>query len=167
MSDLENTNPIMDNPGEDLVNPNNLEADLQNPMPEEQQAPDLSELFSENISENTQVQEEPVQEEPVQEEPVQGEPVQEEPISSPETPDLQENSEQVTEAPKPVNQEDEVLISETNFDQVIEHTALDNNPQNVQTAQPAKSELQKAAIEQQKLLLLKQQEAQAKKAKKS
>ena len=161
MSDLENTNPIMDNPGEDLVNPNDLGTNLQNPMPEEQQAPDFSELFSENISENTHIQEELVQEEPVQEEPAQ-----EEPTPSPETPDLQENSEELASTPEPVNQE-EVLVSETNFDQVIEHTALDNNPQNVQTTQPGANELQKATIEQKKLLLLKQQEAQTKKAKKS
>ena len=152
MSDLENTSPIMDNPGENPVNPNDLEADLQNPMPEEQQSPDFSELFSENISGNT---------------PIQEEPIQEQSVPSSETTYSQENSEEITKTPEPINQDDEVLVSETNFDQVIEHTALDNNPQNVQTAQPTATELQKAAIEQQKLLLLKQKEADTKKAKRS
>ena len=63
MEELENANPTMENPGENPANPNGVE--VENPATEPQST-DFSQLFSENIAEETPVKEELAQEEPAQ-----------------------------------------------------------------------------------------------------
>ena len=174
MEELENANPTMENPGETPANPNAVEVEN---SATEQQSTDFSQLFSEDIAEET----------PVKEELTQEEPTQQKEISSPAQPELQEaqpelqeaqpesnNTEtatQVTEVastetnvlnPEFTNNENDIQISEHAFDSVIDHTSLDNH-QNIQTAQVT-AEQHKAAIEQQKLAWLKQHESKAKKS---
>ena len=112
MEELENTNPVMDNPGDNPVNPNNMDAE--NPAPE-QQGTDFSQLFSENIAENTPAQKEPTP----SVDTVVSQPIQEESVTS------LEQTNQVTESPV---QETETV----NFEKEIEHTTF-NNSRNIYT----------------------------------
>ena len=134
MAELENANPIMDNPGENPINP------------EPEQAPDFSQLFSENVSDATPMQEsEPA---PAAGTPAQ-QPVQEEPVASSE----------------PVSQPVEAPVQEeqtVNIQKELEHTSLDDH----QATQPSQEaiEAQKARVEQQKLAWLKEHEKKAKKS---
>ncbi|MBQ5945071.1 hypothetical protein IJL65_01370 [bacterium] len=139
MAELENTNPVMDNPG----NPVNPE-----PTSEPQQAPDFSQLFSENIAEGTPIQ----QNEPASVDNVTTQPIQEESV----TPSDPAN--QPTETPAQQQPQEQTI----NFEQEIAHTSLDNH-QNVQPSQEV-IEAQKARIEQQKLARLKKHESKAKKS---
>ena len=128
MAELENTNPIMGNPG-NPINPGST--------PEPEQAPDYSQLFSENIAESTPAQSEPA---PTVN-PVASQPVQEERVTP---------SNQQTETPA---QEQTI-----NFEQEIANTSLDNH-----TSQEA-IEAQRARAEQQKLAWLKEHETKASKS---
>ena len=144
MEELENTNPVMDNAGNNPNTPYNLDQNLQDPTPE-QQRQDLSQLFSEDISENNSAENLQNQNEPVA--PV-------ETIPQPETPN-------VSEPVKPSVQETRNQTLEPNFQKELENTSLDNS-QNIQTAQQVAE--QKARIEQQKLAWLKEHESKAKKS---
>ena len=144
MEELENTNPVMDNAGNNPNTPYNLDQNLQDPTPE-QQRQDLSQLFSEDISENNSAENLQNQNEPVA--PV-------ETIPQPETPN-------VSEPVKPSVQETRDQTLEPNFQKELENTSLDNS-QNIQTAQQVAE--QKARIEQQKLAWLKEHESKAKKS---
>lgn len=185
MEELENANPTMENSGENPVNPNGVE--VENPATE-QQSTDFSQLFSENITEETPVKEEPAQEGPIQEEKisspaqpelqeVQSEVQPESQIPQPEPQETQPESSNtetatlVTESietqtnvlnPEFTNNENDIQISEHAFDKQIANTSLDNH-QNIQTEQVA-AEQRKAAIEQQKLARLKQHTSKAKKS---
>lgn len=134
MAELENANPIMDNPGENPINP------------EPEQTPDFSQLFSENVSDATPMQEsepaptvEATAQQPVQEEPV----TPSEPVSQPVQAPLQEEQ-------------------AVNIQKELEHTSLDNH-QATQSSQET-TEAQKARVEQQKLAWLKEHEKKAKKS---
>ena len=181
MEELEKANPTMENSGENSANPNS--ADFENPATEPQST-DFSQLFSENIAEETTVKEELAQEETTQQEeissPAQPELQEAQPELLETQPQLQEtqpessNTEtatQVTEVastetnvlnPEFTNNENNIQISEHAFDKQIANTSLDNH-QNIQTAQVT-AEQRKAAIEQQKLAWLKQHESKAKKS---
>ncbi len=181
MEELENASPTMGDPGENPANPNST--NIENPATEPQST-DFSQLFSENIAEETPVKEELAQEEPIQQEeissPAQSELQEVQPELQKAQPELQEtqpesdNTEtatQVTEAattqtnvlnPEFTNNENDIQISEHAFDKQIANTSLDNH-QNIQTAQVT-AEQRKAAIEQQKLAWLKQHESKAKKS---
>ena len=130
MAELENTNPIMDNAG----NPVNPEPEVNAATSEPEQDPDYSQLFSENIAESTQTQNEPA------------------PTVDDATPS------------EPVNQPVETPVQEqaVNIEQEIAHTSLDNH-QPVQPSQEA-IEAEKARVEQQKLAWLKEHEKKAKKS---
>jgi len=174
MEELENANPTMENPGENPTSPDGME--IENPATQPQST-DFSQLFSEDITEET----------PIKEEIVQEEPPQQEEISSPTQPELQEvqSGTQITQPessstqtttpttepistetnvlnPEFTNNENDIQISEHAFDKQIANTSLDNH-QNIQTAQVT-AEQRKAAIEQQKLAWLKQHESKAKKS---
>ena len=174
MEELENANPTMENPGENPANPNGVE--VENPATEPQST-DFSQLFSENIAEET----------PVKEELAQEEPAQQKEISSPAQSELQEVQSELQEAqsesnntgtttqvtdvtntetnvlnPEFTNNENDIQISEHAFDKQIANTSLDNH-QNIQTPQVT-AEQRKAAIEQQKLAWLKQHEKKARKS---
>ena len=125
MEELENTNPVTDNPGENPLNPNNL--GIENPSTEPQQNTDFSQVFSENIAEST--------------------PIQDEPVSFPDTPNLQENPQETINFWESVQQEAETQVSQPSFDKMIEETAL-NNSQKPQTTQQTTE--QNPATEQQK-----------------
>lgn len=141
MEELENTNPIMDNPGENPVTPE-PEVNASTSPAEPEQSQDFSQLFSENIAENTPAQ--------------QSEPIQEtQPVSSPVVPQPQENQVE-TITPEP-----QVEVETPSFEKVMEDTTLDNS-QSIQAAQAA--EQKKAALEQQKLAWLKQHEDKARKS---
>ena len=85
MAELENTNPAMDNPG----NPVNPE-----PTSEPEEAPDFSQLFSENIGESTPIQ-------------------QSEPAPSVDTVATQPIQEGSVASPEPSNQPSEAPVQET------------------------------------------------------
>lgn len=174
MEEFENKNPVMDNSGESPTSPNDLWAENTAPQ---QQGPDFSELFSENIAEEVAVKQEPIQEDlsqtqPAQSEPIQTEPVQESPVQtevSSVQPDLQAiqqepNTETPAEPAETNTVENNVEVPENAFSKEIQHTALDNsqNAQDIATAQIAAQ--QKAKIEQQKLAWLKQHESKARKS---
>ena len=112
MEELENTNPVTVNPGENPLNPNDLGVENQDTEP--QQSTDFSQLFSENIAEST--------------------PVQDEPVSFPDTPNLQENPQETINFWESAQQEAETQASEPTFEKMIEQTVL-NNSQNSQTTQ--------------------------------
>ena len=145
MEELQNTNPAMDNPDLNPVAPEDTNSNVQNPVTEQQQSTDYSQLFSENISENNSAENLQNQNEPVA--PV-------ETIPQPETPN-------VSEPVKPSVQETRDQALEPNFQKELENTSLDNS-QNIQTAQQVAE--QKARIEQQKLAWLKEHESKAKKS---
>ena len=107
MEELENTNPVTVNPGENPLNPNDLE--IENQATETQQSTDFSQLFSENITEST--------------------PIQDEPVSFPDTPNLQENPQETINFWESAQQQAETQVSEPTFEKMIEETAL-NNSQN-------------------------------------
>ncbi len=146
MEELENTNPVMDNPGDAPATAKDLWAE--NLAPEPQQAPDFSQLFSENIAENSPAQNESA---PAMD-TANSQPVQEQNITPSELAD------QPTETPVQQQPQEQTV----NFEQEIAHTSLDNH-QNVQPSQEA-IEVQKARIEQQKLARLKKHESKAKKS---
>jgi hypothetical protein len=147
MAELENTNPIMDNPGESPINPApevNVANPSAEPVAESEQAPDFSQLFSESIADSTPIQES-------------------QPAPSVDTVNVQPSQETTTPV-ESTSQPSEAPVQEqpVNFEQEIAHTSLDNH-QNVQPSQEA-IEAQKARIEQQKLAWLKQHEDKARKS---
>ena len=120
MSELENTNPTMDNPGDNQSTPSS-ETNAQSTMPEQQGA-DYSQLFSENIAENNSNQ------------------------SGESTADVQPNVQEAIS--QPVNQPDEAPAQQetVNIEQEIAHTSLDNHQsQEAIEAQKARVEQQKLA----------------------
>jgi hypothetical protein len=151
MAELENTNPIMDNPGDGPINPEpevNVASHSSEPVTAEpEQAPDFSQLFSENIADSTPIQE------------TQSAPsVNTVNVQSQETATPVESSSQPNEAPV----QGQLQEQPVNFEQEIAHTSLDNH----QGTQPSQEtiEAQKAKIEQQKLARLKEHEKKAKKS---
>ena len=148
MAELENTNPIMDNPEESPINPapevNAANLSAEPVTAESEQAPDFSQLFSESIADSTPIQE---SQQAPSVDTVNVQPSQ-------ETATPVESTSQPSEAP--------VQEQPVNFEQEIAHTSLDNH-QNVQPSQEA-IEAQKARIEQQKLTWLKQHEDKARKS---
>lgn len=191
MEELENANPTMENPGENPVNPNGVE--VENPATE-QQSTDFSQLFSENIAEETPISEET----PIKEGIIQEETPQQEEISSPAQPELQEVQSEVqpeSQIPQPELQETQpessntetaTLVTESietqtnvlnpeftnneNDIQISEH-AFDKQIENTSLdnhqniqTEQVTAEQRKAAIEQQKLARLKQHTSKAKKS---
>ncbi|MBO7094956.1 hypothetical protein J6V86_01975 [bacterium] len=145
MAELENTNPIMDNPGTNPLNPE-LEVSTPTTAAEPEQAPDFSQLFSENIADSTPIQET-------------------EPSPSIETPSLQPSAQEPITPLEPINQPTEAPVQQeqtVNIEQEIANTSLDSyqNPQSSQEAIAA----QKARIEQQKLAWLNEHKKKAKRS---
>lgn len=145
MAELENTNPTMDNPGTNPLNPE-LEVSTPTTAAEPEQAPDFSQLFSENIADSTPIQET-------------------EPSPSIETPSLQPSAQEPVTPLEPINQPTEAPVQQeqtVNIEQEIANTSLDSyqNPQSSQEAIAA----QKARIEQQKLAWLNEHKKKAKRS---
>ena len=171
MEELENTNPTTGNPNENPVIAEDQDSNQQNPATEQQQSTDYSQLFSENISDNSTTENNTIDSTPIQENPVPAV----EPANQIETENQSDSTETVTQEAAPqenivkeppvqenIVQEVEVQTSEPNFDKEVQNTSL-SNQQNIQTAQVI-AEQRKAAIEQQKLAWLKQHESKAKKS---
>ena len=171
MEELENTNPTTGNPNENPVIAEDQDSNQQNPAAEQQQSTDYSQLFSENISDNSTTENNTIDSTPIQENPVPAV----EAANQIETENQSDSTETVTQEAAPqenivkeppvqenIVQEVEVQTSELNFDKEVQNTSL-SNQQNIQTAQVI-AEQRKAAIEQQKLAWLKQHESKAKKS---
>jgi hypothetical protein len=170
MEELENTNPTAGTPNENPVIAENMDSNQQNPTTE-QQSTDYSQLFSENVSDNSTTENNTVDSTPFQENPV---PTVEttnqiETENQPDTTEtvtqeaaIQENVVKEPPVQENIVQEVEVQTPEPNFNKEIQNTSL-SNQQDIQTTQ-AIAEQRKAAIEQQKLAWLKQHESKAKKS---